>query len=258
MKVTATVLLAAAAIAPVVAHPFEAEDSLVTREDNEFESSFARDFDVDDVELEEREFDDDLYPRRFFGSGSGWSSRRNRGAVYGVVPDRSRIKTREFDDDLYPRRFFGSGSGSSSRSKRRHAAVRADPTQMNTREFDEELHARELHNQVGKILQKHAGFAGSSIIPPKTHAVAREFDADLFERGFEDELYERNNDASSNGSHGGGSSHGGHGGGSSHDPGYHGGGRPNGSHGGGGPHGGRGVDEMEFLEREYSDDLLLD
>ena len=65
MKVTASVLLAAAAIAPVVANGFEAEDSLVTyvvslhttfpftdthfrcsREDNEFESSFARDFDL--------------------------------------------------------------------------------------------------------------------------------------------------------------------------------------------------------------------
>jgi len=254
MKVTASVLLAAAAIAPVVAYSFEAEDSLVTREDNEFESSFARDFDVDDVQLEEREFDDDLYPRRFFGSGPSSSKRRT---VYGVVPDRSRSKTREFDDDLYPRRLFGSGSGSSSRSRRRknRGPVRADPTQMQTREFDEELHARELHNQVGKLLQKHAGLAGSSIIPPKTRAVTREFDDDLFERGFEDELYERHNDATSNGSHGGGSSHGGHGGG-----------RPNGSHGGGAPHGGHGgatngprsVDEMEFLEREYYDDLLLD
>ena len=65
MKVTASVLLAAAAIAPVLANGFEAENSLVTsvvspytmppftdtqfqcsREDNKFESSVARDFDL--------------------------------------------------------------------------------------------------------------------------------------------------------------------------------------------------------------------
>ena len=66
MKVTAFFLLAAAAIAPVVASGFEAEDSLAmyvislftmfpltnmhfhcSRWDDEFEGSFARDFDLE-------------------------------------------------------------------------------------------------------------------------------------------------------------------------------------------------------------------
>jgi len=99
LKVTASVLLAAAVIAPVVASGFEAEDSLVIRGDDEFESSFARDF---DLELEEREFEDDLFKREPRGSRFLKKAFSFGGKVgSSVSPPQTPDETREFNDDLF-------------------------------------------------------------------------------------------------------------------------------------------------------------
>jgi len=121
MKVTASILLAAAVIAPVVAYGFEAEDSLATRENNEFEGAFARDF---DLELEERELDDNLLEREFNeelverarGGGGGRSFSGGRimkfGGGRGIRKGLGRVasaasetlsETREINDDILER-----------------------------------------------------------------------------------------------------------------------------------------------------------
>jgi len=135
MKVTAFLLLAAAAIAPVVASGFEAEDSLAIRWDDEFESSFDRDF---DLELEEREFEDDLFKReaegsRFLKKAFGFG----RKVGSSISPPQTPSETRElFEEEIYARggtHHSGSsthGSGSRSRS---NSLSTADKNALNAR-----------------------------------------------------------------------------------------------------------------------------
>jgi len=178
MKVTASVLLIATAIAPVVANGFEAEDSLVTRDDNEFENSFARDF---DLELEEREFEDDLFERepRFgflkkaFGFGRKFSS---------VSPPQSPSETREFNNDLSEREFeelYGRviGGGSKGRMMRSSGGSMGRVGRM----MRSSGGGRKSFGRVGRVAS-----AGASETPTE-----REFDDDLLEREFEEELYVR-------------------------------------------------------------------
>jgi len=139
MKLTASILLAAAVIAPVVAYGLETEDSLVTREDNEFGSSFARDF---DLELEEREFDDNLFerePRGGFGGHASSQSKPNKRSS-------DDLERREFDEELFerePRGGFGGHASSQSRPHRRSS------DDLEQREFDEELFEREPRGGFG-------------------------------------------------------------------------------------------------------------
>jgi len=132
MKVTVSVLLVAAAIAPVVANDFEAEASLVTRDDNELASYFERDF---DLELKEREFHDDLFEREPFG-GKFMKKAFRMGRKH-VTPPETPNEPREFDDDIFEREFeeklygrAGGGGGGGHRAR------------PNRREFEEKLYGR--------------------------------------------------------------------------------------------------------------------
>jgi len=116
MKVTASVLFIAGAIAPVVANGFEAEDSLVTRDDNELASYFERDF---DLELEEREFHDDLFEREPVGvkfmKKVFRMGRKHGGSVTLPETPNDGVFERGFEEELYERaRGGGSSSGSSN------------------------------------------------------------------------------------------------------------------------------------------------
>jgi len=212
MKVTASILLAVAAIAPVVANGLEAENSLITREDNEFESSFARDFDLD---LEEREFDDDIFEREL-------------GAV--VTP-----QTREFDDDVLEREFeedlyergrgaagalgkaamgimksgggkglkMKAGGGKGKAMKGMMKAGRGGKGKMSMKKTGGGRKGRMMKTGGGKGTMKALGKGGKAIgrvaseatstpAPeyPESPSEAREFDDELFEREL-DELLER-------------------------------------------------------------------
>jgi len=176
MKITASVLIAAAAIAPAVAYGFEAEDSLVTRDDNEFASAYGRGLDLD---LEEREFDEELYERepfrgmvavrgavRKFRGGS----RHRHGGSAPSTPTETQSERREFDDELLER------------------------------EFDEELYEREPFRGMGAVRGAVRKFRGGSrhrqggsapTTSTEPQSERREFDDDLLEREFDEELYER-------------------------------------------------------------------
>jgi len=178
MKVTASVLIAAAAIAPAVAYGFEAEDSLVTRDDNEFASAYGRGLDLD---LDEREFDEELYEREpFRGMGMvrsakkmfrGGNRHRHGGSAPSTPTTQTQSERREFDDDLLER------------------------------EFDEELYEREPFRGMGMVRSAKKMFRGGNrhrhgASAPSTPALQtqserREFDDDLLEREFDEELYER-------------------------------------------------------------------
>jgi len=187
MKVAASVLLAAAAIVPVV-NSFEVYKSLVTSpEDNEFESSFVRDF---EIELEEREIDDDIVEREPFGRKfirkAFRKGRKGAGSIgSSVTLPQTPTEIREFDDDLRviereseeePRRHargFGGGRGFSMKTGggRRGRMVRQGSGGMG------------LRKALGRIV--------SSAPPPASPIDTREFNDDLLERGFEDERYGR-------------------------------------------------------------------
>jgi len=183
IKVTASVLLAAAAVAPTVAYGFDADGSLVTREDNEFASSYARGF--DDLDLKEREFDDELYEREPLGgglvrtfirvgrkhAGSAASSAfttpqslnergSRRGGTSRTPPSEETreleddLLEREVDEELYPRR------GGGGRGYGGHSYVQ--------REVDEELYPRRGGGGGN-------GYGGHSY-------VQRDVDLELFER----------------------------------------------------------------------------
>jgi len=165
MKITASVLIAAAAIAPAVAYGFEAEDSLVTRDDNEFASAYGRGLDLD---LNEREFDEELYEREPF---------RGMGAVRGAV------------------RKFRGGS-----RHRQGGSAPSTPTESERREFNEELYEREPFRGMGAVRGAVRKFRGGSrhrqggsapSTPTESQSERREFDDDLLEREFDEELYQR-------------------------------------------------------------------
>jgi len=176
MKITASVLIAAAAIAPAVAYGFEAEDSLVTRDDNEFASAYGRGLDLD---LEEREFDEELYEREpFRGMGAvrgavrkfRGGSRHRHGGSAPSTPTETQSERREFDDELLER------------------------------EFDEELYEREPFRGMGAVRGAVRKFRGGSrhrqggsapTTPTEPQSERREFDDELLEREFDEELYER-------------------------------------------------------------------
>jgi len=173
MKVAASVLLAAAAIVPVV-NSFEVYKSLViSPEDNEFESSFVRDF---DIELEEREIDDDIVEREPFGrkfiSKAFRKGRKGAGSIGSSVTlphFGTPTEIREFDDDL----------------------------RVIERESEEEprRHARGFGGGRGFSMKSGGGRRGRMVRPgsaPFSSPIdTREFNDDLLERGFEDERYGR-------------------------------------------------------------------
>jgi len=170
-KVTASLLLAAAAIVPAVAYPVKAEDSVVTREENEIASSFARSF---DLELVEREFDEELYEREPYpafpklnkmASNAG-GGRKGLKGLKGI---------RELtDEELYGRAIRSSKSVSGSAPH----YVRELTKDVLDREFDEELYGR-------------ARGGAKQIAAAKSSKGAREFNDDLLDRGFDEELYGR-------------------------------------------------------------------
>jgi len=195
IKVTASVLLAAAAIVPAVAYGFDAEDSLVTREDNEFTSSYARGF--DDLDLEEREFNDELYEREPLGGGMVRSmfrfGRKHAGsAISSATPPQSPNETREFNDDLLEREveeeLYGRGGGPGQqgryRSGRRMRQQSESPTE---REFDEELVARGGGGggHGGYRSGGRGGFGGPRRMRQQSSETPseREFDEELVTRG---------------------------------------------------------------------------
>jgi len=187
MKVAVSVLLAAAAIVPV-ANGFEVYKSLVTSpEDNEFESSFVRDF---DTELEEREINDDIVEHEPFGgkfiSKAFRMGRKGAGSIgSSVTPPQTPTEIREFDDDLRViereseelrrrTRGFSGGRGFSMKTSggKRGRMVRPGSGGMGVRK-----------EALGRI--------ASSAPPPASPIDIHEFNDDLLEREFEDELYER-------------------------------------------------------------------
>jgi len=102
IKVTAVALVAAAVIAPAVASSFNTEDSLVTREIDELNDFFARDF-----ELEERDFDDNELLERdpLFGFRhvKKWiKNRKSKNAAYAAPTQDSQdgsVEGREYEDE---------------------------------------------------------------------------------------------------------------------------------------------------------------
>ncbi|KIM48542.1 hypothetical protein M413DRAFT_80822 [Hebeloma cylindrosporum] len=179
MKITASVLIAAAAIAPAVAYGFEAEDSLVTRDDNEFAGAYARGFDLD-----EREFDEDLFQRDPLGRGAirklkgmfrGGSRHRHQG--FESAPSTPTYETqegREFNDELLERDF------------NEDLYERGFNNDLYEREFDEELFQRE---PLGG--GRHQGFESAPSTPTYETQEGREFNDELLERDFNNDLYER-------------------------------------------------------------------
>jgi hypothetical protein len=211
MKVATSLLIAAAVVAPVVANGFEAQDSLVTREDNEFEGSFARDF---DLELEEREFGDDLFEREPRGGKflkKAFSFGRKAGSAYS--PPQSPSETREFTDDLFERargggrgfsRKAGGGGGSRGRMMRTggrgfkkalgrvsSAGSPSPETPSEAREFDEELYERAGGHGGGNGADQPSGSGSGGSGGHR----GREFTEELVEREIEDdELFGRDVD----------------------------------------------------------------
>lgn len=156
MKVTASILLAAAAIAPVVAQGFEAQDSLVTREDNEFESAFARDF---DLELEERELDDDLFEREVEEELYG----RARGGGGGGRSSSMKAGGRGMGRTM---KFGGGGGGRGIRKASKGigrvaaASVPAPETPSETREFNDDILEREFDEELYERARGGGGGGG--------------------------------------------------------------------------------------------------
>jgi len=174
IKVTASILIAAAAIVPVIANGFEAEDSLVLREDSQLDSSFAREL---DLELEEREFEDDLVEREpLRGLNFIRKAQKYVGSVESsITPPQTPSETREFNDDLLEREF---DEELSEREVDEELSGREFDEELSEREFDEELSEREFDEELSeRDLDEELS--------------EREFDEELSEREFEDELTER-------------------------------------------------------------------
>jgi hypothetical protein len=198
MKITASILIAAAAIAPAVAYGFEGEDSLVTRDDNEFASAYGRGLDLD---LDEREFDEELYEREPWGRGivrgarkmfRGGSRQRNGVSAPSTPTPETQSERREFDDDLlerefeeelYERELWGRGMVRGAKKmfrgeRRPRPSVSSSntptfETQSGRREFDDELMEREFNDEL----------------------MEREYDDELMEREYDDELFGREYDS---------------------------------------------------------------
>jgi len=183
IKVTASVLLAVAAIAPVVAvaNGFGAGNLLVTREDNEIESPFSRNF---DLEFEEREFEDDLFEREPRGGRflkKAFSFGRKVGS--SVSPPQTPSETREFNDDPFKREVEEELYGRGGRGK--GFSMKAGGGSSG-RMMKSGGGGRKAIGRARKALGRVAS-AGAS----ETVSETREFDDDLLERGFEEELYAR-------------------------------------------------------------------
>jgi len=217
MKLTASVLLAAAAIAPVLANVLEAENSLLTREDNEFESSFARDLDLD---FEEREFEDDLLERepgrgKFLKKASKFGLKTGS-ALTSITPPETPSETREFNDDVFEREFDeelyergrgGRGKGLSMKASggrkgmksyggkkgRMMKAGGGKGRMMKTGRGRGTMKAlRKGNKALGKISQSVPSAPAESQPPaPQAETEAREFNDDILEREFDEELSER-------------------------------------------------------------------
>jgi hypothetical protein len=201
MKVTAaSVLIAAAAIVPVIANGFEAgaEDSLVIREDNEFENFVARDF---DLELEEREFEDDLFEREP-GRGKflkkafkfGGKAAKTGSALSSVTPPQTPSETREFIDDLLEREEFyerAGGAGPSTRGagpSTRGAGPSTRGAGPSTRGAGPSTRGAGPSTRGAGPSTRGAGPSTRGTGPRKR---SNEFDDDLLEREFDEELSER-------------------------------------------------------------------
>jgi len=220
MKLTASVLLAAAAIVPVLANGLEAENSLLTREDNEFESSFARDFDLD---LEEREFEDDLFEREP-GRGKflkkafkfGVKGAKTGSSLPSVTPPETPSETREFNDDVLEREFdeelyerarigrggkgllmkaAGGRKGMKSGGGRKGRMMKAGGGKGKGRMMKGKGAKKALkkgNKALDKISQNiPSAPAESQPPPPQAEPEAREFNDDILEREFDEELSER-------------------------------------------------------------------
>jgi hypothetical protein len=228
MKVTASVLIAAAAIAPALAYGFEAEDSLVTRDDNEFASAYGRGLELD---LNEREFDEELYQREpFRGMGRNRFRGGNRHHHHGesapsTPTSEGQNERREYNDDLFEREFDeelyqrepfrgkgmfrGARNGLRSGNRHHHHSESAPSTPSSEtqnerrefdddlleREFDEELYQREPIRGMGRIRTSQSGNRHHlhHSRPPAVEAQneRREFDDELMEREYDSELFER-------------------------------------------------------------------
>jgi hypothetical protein len=208
MKVTAaSVLIAAAAIVPVIANGFEAgaEGSLVIREDNEFENFVARDF---DLELEEREFEDDLFEREP-GRGKflkkafkfGGKAAKTGSALSSVTPPQTPSEIREFIDDLLEREEFyerAGGAGPSTRGagpSTRGAGPSTRGAGPSTRGAGPSTRGAGPSTRGVGPSTRGAGpstrGAGPSTRGTGPRKRSNEFDDDLLEREFDEELMER-------------------------------------------------------------------
>jgi hypothetical protein len=220
MKLTASVLLAAAAIVPVLANGLEAETSLLTREDNELESSFARDLDLD---FEEREFEDDLFEREP-GRGKflkkafkfGVKGAKAGSSLPSVTPPETPSETREFNDDVFEREFdeelyerarigrggkgllmkaAGGRKGMKSGGGKKGRMMKAGGgkgRKMKSGRGKGAMKALKKGNKaLGKVSQSIPSAPAESQPPPQAEPEAREFNDDILEREFDEELSER-------------------------------------------------------------------
>ncbi|CAA7271084.1 unnamed protein product [Cyclocybe aegerita] len=117
VKTAASLFLAAAAVAPAVAYPYyDADDSLVTREDNEFAGGiYGRRFtphrlsERDDFEelMEREEFEDlmERDPLLGFNHLKKWIKGRKGAAAPAPDAGAEYARELEFDEDLFTREF---------------------------------------------------------------------------------------------------------------------------------------------------------
>jgi len=231
IKVTAVALVAAAVIAPAVASSFNADDSLVTREIDEQNDFFARDF-----ELEERDYDDNELLERdpLFGFRhiKQWiKNRKSKNAAQNQDSQDGSVEGREYEDEeLVLREFdemferdleelmerdplFGFNHLKKwFRGKKNQNQVAPSNDQssydqrdfeedLETREFDdEEFEAREYDDELeareyDEVLERYFEDLNERELASEAEFVERDIDGEdeLMEREYEDdELVARN------------------------------------------------------------------
>lgn len=231
IKVTAVALVAAAVIAPAVASSYNADDSLVTREIDEQNDFFARDF-----ELEERDYDDNELLERdpLFGFRhvKQWIKNRKAknaaqnqdsqdGSVEGREYEDEELVLREFDE-LFERDLeelmerdplFGFNHLKKwfrGKKNQNQNAPASDPSAYQEREFEEDLEAREFDDEefeareyddeieareYDEILERYFDDLNERELASEAEFVERDIDGEdeLMEREYEDdELVARN------------------------------------------------------------------
>jgi DNA primase len=227
IKVTAVALVAAAVIAPAVASSFNADDSLVTREIDEQNDFFARDF-----ELEERDYDDNELLERdpLFGFRhiKQWiKNRKSKNAAQNQDSQDGSVESREYEDEeLVLREFdemferdleelmerdplFGFNHlkkwfrGKKNQNQNQNAPS-SDPSSYDQRDFEEDLETREFDDEefeareyddeleareYDEILERYFEDLNERELASEAEFVERDIDGEdeLMEREYEDD-----------------------------------------------------------------------